>query len=173
MGTCKITYNGSELSSFDEAAPISVTYNSSTITTLNDGDIKTLGCSGKVMESDVVIGSKTLNCGGKLMQGDIVVELVGAEPSGSETWYFNETITEPSDSFSFNFTSNDKTFRAIIQMSSRFFNYLLYVDATGAGMTAYDLDSNTWSDSGYRTIVLEEPATGNLLTFLEANATKL
>ena len=61
MSTCKITYNGNEISAVDEAAPVSVAYNSATIATLNDGGTKTLGCHGKVMASDVVIGSKTLN----------------------------------------------------------------------------------------------------------------
>ena len=94
MSTCKITYNGNEISAVDETAPVSVTYNNATIVTLNDGDTKTLGCHGKVMASDVVVGSKTLNCNGKLMQGNIVVELVGSATSG-ETWYFNDTIGYP------------------------------------------------------------------------------
>ena len=54
MSTCKITYNGNEISSVDETAPVSVAYNSATIATLNDGDTKTLGCNGKVMASDAV-----------------------------------------------------------------------------------------------------------------------
>ena len=43
MSTCKITYNGNEISAVDETAPVSVAYNSATIATLNDGDTKTLG----------------------------------------------------------------------------------------------------------------------------------
>lgn len=171
MGTCKITYNGNEISSFDEAAPMSVTYNSSTIATLNDGDIKTLGCSGKVMESDVVIGSKTLNCSGKLMEGDIVVELVGAESSGNETWYFNETIDSDSESFTVNFTSNETSFIGLEYHNERFSRYLKYLIADGSSIPPFLMSQ--WMDQSYRTIILEEPATGNLLTFLEANATKL
>ena len=106
MSTCKISYNGNEISAVDETAPVSVAYNNATIATLNDGDTKTLGCHGKVMASDVVIGSKTLNCNGKLMQGDIVVELVGSATSG-ETWYFNDSISiTDSGRIVVNFTSN-------------------------------------------------------------------
>src|SRR5574344_921794 len=105
MSTCKISYNGNEISIVDETAPVSVAYNSAAIATLNDGDTKTLGCHGKVMVSDVVIGSKTLNCNGKLMQGDIVVELVGSATSG-ETWYFNDTIDGCRTAKTVNFKSN-------------------------------------------------------------------
>src|SRR5574344_274506 len=111
MSTCKISYNGNEISIVDETAPVSVAYNSATIATLNDGDTKTLGCHGKVMGSDVVVGSKTLNCNGKLMQGDIVVELVGSAPSG-ETWYFNDTIANaPRKALICNFISNDNRYQ--------------------------------------------------------------
>ena len=113
MSTCKITYNGNEISAVDEAAPVSVAYNSATIATLNDGATKTLGCHGKVMVSDVVIGSKTLNCNGKLMQGDIVVELVGSATSG-KTWYFNDTIGYPNqDTLNVNFTSSGVAFNVM------------------------------------------------------------
>lgn len=179
MSTCKITYNGNEISAVDEAAPVSVAYNSATIATLNDGDTKTLGCHGKVMASDVVIGSKTLNCNGKLMQGDIVVELVGSATSG-ETWYFNDTIGSISASGLYvNFTSNGvaymRMYRTTIQEGkSRFSNVMRYYNSdTAAFANAYNYNSNTWYNEAYRTIVLDEPATGDVLAFLEANATKI
>ena len=174
MSTCKITYNGNEISAVDETAPVSVAYNSSTIATLNDGDTKTLGCHGKVMASDVVIGSKTLNCGGKLMQGDIVVELVGSAPSG-ETWYFNDTINATEISYTFNFASNGKLFTSLLRsyrITSLFkMDVLVYTTSSESKVKAYDVGS--WAEQAYRTIVLEEPASGELLTWLEANATKL
>ena len=169
MSTCKITYNGNETSAVDETAPVSVAYNSATITTLNDGDTKTLGCNGKVMVSDVVIGSKTLNCNGKLMQGDIVVELVGSATSG-ETWYFNDTIGRPNNSIVANFTSGGVAYKAMIYYN----NSLAYVKANPEALFSfYNYKTSTWFDEAYRTIVLDEPATGDVLTFLEANATKL
>ena len=165
MSTCKISYNGNEISAVDEAAPVSVAYNNATIATLNDGDTKTLVCYGKVMASDVVIGSKTLNCNGKLMQGDIVVELVGSSTSG-ETWYFNDTIVKPVGKFTVKFTSNGIAYKEI-----RFvpWNNALLYDKT----KVYNYKNSTWYNEAYRTIVLDEPATGDVLAFLEANATKL
>lgn len=177
MSTCKITYNGNEISAVDETAPVSVAYNSATIATLNDGDTKTLGCHGKVMVSDVVIGSKTLNCNGKLMQGDIVVELAGSATSG-KTWYFNDTIGYPdTDTINVNFTSNGAAYNRINrQRVSGVFkiDILNYLNiGTGEKVVVYNYLNNIWEDEAYRTIVLDEPATGNVLAFLEANATKI
>ena len=173
MSTCKISYNGNEISAVDETAPVSVAYNGATIAALNDGDTKTLGCHGKVMVSDVVIGGKTLNCNGKLMQGDIVVELVGSTPSG-ETWYFNDTIGIPGASLYVNFTSNgiaytDMRHKKIMN------NSLLIYENIGSNYAAntYNYKTSKWFNEAYRTIVLDEPATGDVLAFLEANATKL
>ena len=179
MSTLKILYNGSEISSVDATSPTSVTYNNSTIATLNDGDTKTLGCYGKVMASDVAIGSKTLNCNGKLMQGDIVVELVGSAASG-ETWYFNDTIKSVSAlGLYVNFTSNGVSYTmmrniAIMEGKFEFVNVMQYYNSdTKALANVYKFDSDTWYNEAYRTIVLDEPATGDGLAFLEANATKL
>lgn len=169
MSTCKITYNGNEISSVDETTPVSVTYNNATIAALNDGDAKTLGCHGKVMASDVVVGSKTLNCNGKLMQGDIVVELAGSAPSG-KTWYFNDTIIKSKVSFDVNFTSNGVAF-VKLENTSGFVPKLSYFLENGDVITVYA--KQAWALPEFRTIILDEPATGDLLTFLEANATKL
>lgn len=173
MSTCKITYNGNEISAVDETAPVSVAYNSATIATLNDGDTKTLGCHGKAMASDVVIGSKTLNCNGKLMQGDIVVELVGSATSG-ETWYFNDTIGYPNHTLFVNFTSNGVACKAMLRITSKFYDHLVYIEISDSTRhEAYTYKTSTWYNEAYRTIVLDEPATGDVLAFLEANATKL
>ena len=177
MSTCKITYNGNEISAVDETAPVSVAYNSATIATLNDGDTKTLGCHGKVMTSDVVIGSKTLNCNGKLMQGDIVVELVGSTTSG-ETWQINDVIdVQTAFNGKVNFMSNNIQFAEIRSGGPPFNKMLLYdlPDEDGDGYyesrTAYSTSSG-WNN-GYNIITLEEPASGRLLTWLQANATKI
>ena len=172
MSTCKISYNGNEISAVDETAPVSVTYNNTTIATLNDGDTKTLGCHGKVMVSDVAIGSKTLNCNGKLMQGDIVVELVGSATSG-ETWYFNDTIDTCMQSKTVNFKSNGVAYVRFVEMSDKFRDYLYYYEANYNNASVYNYNTSTWQNEAYRTIVLDEPATGEVLEFLEANATKL
>ena len=172
MSTCKISYNGNEISAVDETAPVSVTYNNTTIATLNDGDTKTLGCHGKVMVSDVVIGSKTLHCNGKLMQGDIVVELVGSATSG-ETWYFNDTIDGCRQMKTVNFKSNGVAYVGFMEQGNKFFDNLFYYKDGGDITAAYNYKTSTWYNEALRTIVLDEPATGDVLTFLEANATKL
>ena len=172
MSTCKISYNGNEISAVDEAAPVSVTYNNATIVTLNDGDTKTLGCHGKVMVSDVVIGSKTLNCNGKLMQGDIVVELVGSATSG-ETWYFNDTIDGCRNAKKVNFKSNGVAYVKFMEQGNKLFDELFYYKDQFNSTSVYDYKTSTWYNEAYRTIVLDEPATGEVLEFLEANATKL
>ena len=172
MSTCKISYNGNEISAVDATASVSVAYNGATIATLNDGDTKTLGCHGKVMVSDVAIGSKTLNCNGKLMQGDIVVELVGSATSG-ETWYFNDTIDKCMQSKTVNFKSNGVAYVRFMEMSDKFSDYLYYYKDDYRNTSVYNYKTSTWQNEAYRTIVLDEPATGEVLEFLEANATKL
>ena len=173
MSTCKITYNGNEISSVDETAPVSVAYNSATIATLNDGDTKTLGCHGKVMASNVVIGSKTLNCNGKLMQGDIVVELVGSATSG-ETWYFNDTLRNIHSEFvTVNFTSNGTEYTRMHEIKIGNLNHYMQYEGDDIFDGVYNYKTSTWYNEAYRIIVLNEPATGDVLAFLEANATKL
>ena len=173
MSTCKITYNGNEISAVDETAPVSVAYNSATIATLNDGDTKTLGCHGKVMASDVVIGSKTLNCNGKLMQGDIVVELVGSATS-SETWYFNDTIGDIGTGIvAVNFTSNGTEYTKMTEKRIGSVVRMMQYKNNDIVSNVYYYNTSEWANEVYRTIVLDEPATGDVLAFLEANATKL
>lgn len=49
-----VTYNSTKIiDSLEVTPPVTVTYNGSTIATLNEGDTKTLQCNGKVMLSDV------------------------------------------------------------------------------------------------------------------------
>lgn len=168
-----VTYNSQKIiDSLEVTPPVDITYNGSTIATLNAGDTKTLQCNGKVMASDVVIGSKTLNCNGKLMQGDIVVELAGSAPSG-ETWYFNDTIGKPNGSIVVNFTSNGVAYKAIMEMyAGKFTEPLVYITDGGMQQAVYNYKNSTWYDEAYRTIVLDEPATGDVLAFLESNAVK-
>ena len=52
-------------------------------------------------------------------------------------------------------------------------DFLIYYKDGGGNTTVYDYNRSTWNNEAYRTIVLDEPATGDVLAFLEANATKL
>ena len=174
-----VTYNGTKIiDSLEVTPPVDVTYNGSTIATLNAGNTKTLQCNGKVMASNIGIGGKTLQCSGKLMTSDIVVELLGSTTSG-ETWYFNKEIGSPMDDqhqnieLVFNFASNGASYAGMRKISDRRFEYLQYVSTstdTSLNKLAFSYEYYAWVDNNLRTIVLDEPATGDVLRFLEANA---
>lgn len=92
------------------------------------------------------------------------------------TWYFNDTV-KPTRVFDVNFTSGDGPWTRITY-NSVFGRYdLVYMHvANGSVMgsaTVYDgIDQNGWSGKEeYRTIIFDEEPTGDLLTWLQANAT--
>ena len=170
-----VTYNGTKIiDSLEVTPPVDVTYNGSTIATLNAGNTKTLQCNGKVMASNIGIGGKTLQCSGKLMASDIVVELVGSATSG-ETWYFNDriSITDTGELY-VNFTSNGVEYIAFYKQFESSINLgsLQYWTSSGEDKVYLSLSNNPWRNEAYRTIVLDEPATGEVLAVLEANAVR-
>ena len=85
----------------------------------------------------------------------------------------NETLPTPDSSFSFNinFISNNNSYTAI-GWDSDVTNYAYKKPSSEGGgrQTVYSVIG--WIDSAYRTITLEQPATGDLLTWLQANAVK-
>lgn len=82
--TLDVTYGGTKIiDSLEVTPPVTVTYNGSTIATLNTGDTKILQCNGKLMASDVVIGGKTLQCANKLMASDVVIEVGGGNANAN------------------------------------------------------------------------------------------
>lgn len=79
-------------------------------------------------------------------------------------------------SFDVNFTSNGVAYVKMIRMGSgKLYDQLVYLQGSTAAVQAatYNYRTSTWYNEAYRTIVLDEPATGDVLAFLEANATKL
>ena len=179
MSTCKITYNGVEISSAGETSPVSVTYGGNQIASVSDGESNTLNCNGLFMTGNVVVGSKALNCVNAIMASDVVITL---EPSVStgETWYFNETLSYTT---SFNVQSGITTNGTHYQWLRVWQNFsygsptvTCYPEEypeTGGSNHIYAPKKHGWKNAAYRTIILDEPATGDLLAFLEANATKL
>lgn len=92
-----------------------------------------------------------------------------------ETWRFNSNIGYSRDyaniDFLISFTSNNQNFYALhVAGDNRFSLGLIY--KSGIFITAYSNDDG-WENQNYRIIILDEPATGDLLTFLQANATKI
>ena len=60
-----------------------------------------------------------------------------------------------------------------MELSSKFFDELYYYKDGSNNTAVYNYKTSTWHNEAYRTIVLDEPATGDVLAFLEDNATKL
>ena len=95
-----------------------------------------------------------------------------------ETWIINDFSSSPTAVIIDNieFTSNSKIFTKItISRESKLASYLLY-DLEQVASILYETDTEnwytSWTNSAYRTITLTSPATGDLLTWLQANAVK-
>ena len=91
----------------------------------------------------------------------------------SETWYFNETLTglppAADKAFAVTFTSNGIQYTTITL--PHIFSSIIYNQSNGDYIICYQ--SGSWKDPIYRTIELDDPATGELLTFLQQNATNI
>lgn len=91
----------------------------------------------------------------------------------SETWYFNETLTglppAADTAFAVTFTSNGIQYTTITL--PHVFSSIIYNQSNGDYIICYQ--SGSWKDPIYRTIELDDPATGELLTFLQQNATNI
>lgn len=81
------------------------------------------------------------------------------------TWYFNDKLDSSSCNFSVRFRS---AYSQLYDGISKVKLGMKYTYGDKAD-TAYSF--NMWMNTGYRTIILEEEPTGDLLAFLEANAT--
>ena len=89
--------------------------------------------------------------------------------SDGRTWLLNELLHPFWAKYEVTFVSNGKSFHA-------FYGYgpaswvLYYVDTIG-NMKVYS--SGTWTNEAYRTVEFDEAPTGDLLTWLEANGTRV
>ena len=106
----------------------------------------------------------------------MIYNLPRAKKKG-ETWYLNESIYPTAVVIdNIEFVSNSKTFTKMsCQMTNRINN--LFYDTTsvasGIGrLTDGEFQITDWTDEAYRTITLASPATGDMLTWLQANAVK-
>ena len=96
-------------------------------------------------------------------------------PTTSETWLLNETIEVDSkgydESYTTSFTSNNEIYTLLkIQGSSvptgEAFEASIYYGDT------HVRSGGAWVSEAYRTLIFDEAPTGNLLVWLQANATK-
>lgn len=92
--------------------------------------------------------------------------------AGSLTWYLNDAVSYTSATyFSCAFISNGKRFVAI-KGSGGVMSALLYMRSS-SDSEAVMFYGNSWGDQAYRTITFDEEPTGDLLTWLEANGTRV
>lgn len=104
-------------------------------------------------------------------------QAVSVTKSSSETWVFNDTpdvVTslEPETHFNINFTCNRinyvKLGRGELAVAARFLAY--WTD--DSNWTDVCNMNSGWLDQNYRTVTFETAPTGDLLTWLQANAVK-
>lgn len=92
----------------------------------------------------------------------------------SENWYFNETLVglKPSADkhFTVSFTSNGVQ---CTRISLPFSFIAMFYTPLAGGNEIFCYQGSSWQDPAYRTIELDEPATGDLLAFLQQNATNI
>lgn len=90
----------------------------------------------------------------------------------TETWLLNNHFNFKNTQWiilSASFTSNGQSFSSIKYSYADFDCHYINYDNT----SVYDDDGHIgWADEAYRTIVLDTPAAGDLLTWLQANAVK-
>lgn len=113
---------------------------------------------------------------GRTLIAGVGYDVLMKDGSPKLTWYFNDTVTM-TRVFDVNFTSGDGPWTRI-SYNSVFGRYdMVYMHVANGSvmgsMTVYNgIDQNGWSGKEeYRTIIFDEEPTGDLLTWLQANAT--
>ena len=87
----------------------------------------------------------------------------------SEIWYFNaspKALGTQGTSYSVGFTSNGEHFTMLRNgtvFKEKFYLYYNHTEAYKSG----------WKSTAFRTVVFDQAPSGALLTYLEANATKM
>lgn len=100
---------------------------------------------------------------------------INFEPDVSLTWYFNQTLSIPVSTTSTTFSTRahyeggSKTITGI-QIINRGDNPNMSYLGSGFAFTAWD-QRRGWSDTAYRTITFDEAPSGDLLAWLQENAT--
>lgn len=88
-----------------------------------------------------------------------------------ETWILNEEVSSRLNDVSISFRSNGKTFSKISVEKIRIrdqISYAIFYDETQVYSVYYEM----WTDDAYRTVTFLESPTGDLLTWLQADAVK-
>ncbi len=100
---------------------------------------------------------------------------IGEGGNVSKTWTFNSTVNSPASTLTIlyaNFTSNGTKFKAFncdVLAGALNLSYLyLNQDASHTQLNVYYYN---WQNEAYRTVIFDEAPSGDLLTWLQANAT--
>lgn len=92
-------------------------------------------------------------------------------------WYFNSQLSILENrTYTANFTSNERTFIALITNTSSLsggFAYVYHAYGSDRNDIVYSIKTRAWKAEAYRTVEFDEAPTGELLAFLQANATPL
>lgn len=173
-GTYTIYYRNS--STIDEGAYVAGNVTEFDLTTLFNHDPKLV--SGDEYTIRVVFATTD----GFLIRGYESIQYTVPNGETALTWQFNinSSLTFPSDStiiFQVNFTSNGESFDQI-QLSHGeppydLYTKMTYINSTTSTNKVVFNGSNAWESYGeaYRTITFETAPTGDLLAWLQANAT--
>lgn len=173
-GTYTVYYRN--LSAIEEGAYVAGNVTEFDLTTLFNHDPKLV--SGDEYEIRVVFATTD----GFLIQGYESIQYTVPNGETALTWQFNinSSLTFPSDStiiFQVNFTSNGESFDQI-QLSHGeppydLYTKMTYINSTTSTNKVVFNGSNAWESYGeaYRTITFETAPSGDLLAWLQANAT--
>lgn len=96
------------------------------------------------------------------------------EPSSGETWVLNDTLAKPSwTGMPINFTSNNLSFNRLLVTMGNDDDMLVYsIDNAVGAKEVYFWETNSWTNTAYKTVTFATAPTGDLLTWLQANGTK-
>lgn len=113
---------------------------------------------------DLIAGTSYQIVGGRTLVNGTRYE-VRFEPEISLTWYFNSVIdAEGSATYVATFVSDGVTFKAMRTKGGK----LEYQDQGGSMLKVYT--AGRWNHAENRTVTFEEPPSGALLEWLQANA---
>ena len=85
------------------------------------------------------------------------------------TWYLNDKLVSTVDVY-VNFQSAGNPYVRMQCYQTQFGLRLMYVTSSGSGTIPYYDTSWQYGMDAYRTVIFDEPPTGTLLTWLQANA---
>ncbi len=127
-----------------------------------------LAIFGEAKASDVLKGKTFTSLYGYLLRGTY-------EPpeAAKETWVLNDVInTTTAFSFSASFTSNGVSYTSLETGSTLPVGHdVRYVNSSGYN-NVYSPDAGRWLNQAYRKLIFDSPASGDLLTWLQANGVK-